>query len=194
MNIKATPGPVKVTVTRGTPIVVMRRELYMLMYELAEQHRDEAIKVDGKNEVEEIKHSMICILFCYTCLEAFINTVGKDRLGRIWDRYRDSSTESKWMGVSNFLSSKKHGKPYSVFNKDKEPFKSFLRLEKIREDYLVHRQAKFDEIVQTKYGKTEGTINTLNVNTADWSCETVKRMVLKLVENMERAPEMKWVK
>jgi len=174
--------------------VVMRKELYMFMYELAKQHRDEATKVDGKNQVEEIKHSMISILFSYTCLEAFINTIGKDKLGSIWDRYKATSTESKWMGVSNSLSTKKYGKRYSVFNKSKEPFKSFLRLEKIREDYLVHRQAEFNEGGQTKYGNTEGTINTLNVDTASWSCETVKQMVVELVNNMDGAPEINWVR
>ncbi len=194
MNIKVTPAPAKVAVATHTPTIAMRRELYMLMYEVAQKHRDEAIKVDGKNQAEEIQHSMICILFCYTCLEAFINTVGKDKLGEIWGEIKKNSTESKWMTVSNFLSNKKHGKPYSVFNKSKEPFKSFLSLEKIREDYLVHRQAEFSEIVKTKYGNTEGTINMLNVNTADWACKTVKQMVIKLVENMDDAPEVKWVK
>lgn len=166
----------------------------MLMYDIAEQHRDQAIKVDGKNQGEEIKHSMICILFCYTCLEAFINTIGKDKLGSIWDKYREGSTESKWMGVSNFLSNKRHGKPSSVFKKSEEPFKSFLRLEKVREDYLVHRQAEFGEIVETKYGNTEGTVNTLNADTAKWACETAKQMVLELAENMDGAAEVKWVK
>ena len=186
--------PVKLTMTANIPTVVMRKELYTLMYELAKQHRDEAIKVDGKNQLEEIKHSMISILFSYTCLEAFINTVGKDKLGTIWDTYKGASTESKWIGVSNFLATKKHGKPYSVFNKKEQPFKSFLRLEKIREDYLVHRQAQFNEVVQTKYGNTEGTINTLNVDTASWSCETVKEMVIRLANNMDGAPETNWLR
>ena len=141
---------------------------------------------------------MICILFCYTCLEAFINTVGKDKLGEIWEekwgKKKRPETEGKWMGVSNRLSTKKHRKPHSVFNNSEEPFKSFLCLEKIREDYLVHRKAEFSEVFKTKYGNTEGTINILNANTADWACKTVKQMVLKLVENMDDPPEVKWVK
>ena len=198
MNIKVTPAPAKAAAATNTPTIAMRRELYMLMYEVAQEHRDKAIKVDGKNQAEEIKHSMICILFCYTCLEAFINTVGKDKLGQTWEekwgKNKESSTGDKWLGVSKLLARKKHGKPYSVFNKSKEPFKSFLCLQKIRHDYLVHRKAEFSKVVKTKYGNTEGTINKLNVNTANRACKTVNQMVLKLVENMDDALEVKWVK
>lgn len=198
MNIKVTPASAKAAAATNTPTIAMRRELYMLMYEVAQEHRDEAIKVDGINQAEEIKHSMTCILFCYTCLEAFINTVGKDKLGQTWEekwgKNKESSTGDKWLGVSKLLASKKHGKTYSVFNKSKEPFTSFLCLQEIRHDYLVHRKAEFSKVVKTKYGNTEGTIDKLNVNTANRACETVKQMVLKLVENMDDAPEVKWVK
>ena len=198
MNMKMTPGPAEAKTATHGPTVAMRRELHILMYEVAEKHRDEAIEVDGKNEAEEIKHSMICVLFCYTCLEAFINTIGKDKLGEEWEekwgKYRRSPTEGKWMGVSQSLSRKKHGKPSPVFSKSGEPFKSFLRLERIREEDLVHRKAEFSEVVRTKYGNTEGTINTLNANTADWACRTVKRMVLALVENMDDPADVEWIK
>ena len=50
MNIKVTPAPAKVTVATHTPTIAMRKELYMLMYDVAQKHRDEAIKVDGKNQ------------------------------------------------------------------------------------------------------------------------------------------------
>lgn len=198
MNIKVTPEPAKATVVANGVTIAMRKELYILMYQIAREHRDEAMKVDGKDQNEEIKHSMICILFCYTCLEAFINTIGKDKLGQTWeDRWgenKESSTGDKWLGVSKLLASKKHGKQYSVFNKSKEPFKSFLCLQEIRHDYLVHRKAEFSEVVKTKYGNTEGTINKLNFDTANKGCKTVEQMVLKLGENMDDAPEVKWVK
>jgi hypothetical protein len=197
MNIKVTPAPAEARAATHGPVIAMRRELYVLMYEVAREHRDEAMKVDGKNQAEEIQHSMICILFCYTCLEAFINTVGKDKLGQVWEgkwgKYKESSADDKWLGVSKELAGKKHGKSGSVFNKSKEPFKSFLCLKRIRED-LVHKKAEFSEVVETKYGNTEGTINTLNANTADRACKTVKQMVLKLVANMDNTPEVKWVK
>src|SRR4030043_654648 len=112
MNTRVTPPPAEARAATHAPTIAMRRELYMSMYEVAREHRDEATKVDGKDQAEEIKHSMIRILFCYTCLEAFINTVGKDKLGRIWDekwgRNKKSSPDDKWLGLSQLLSSRKH--------------------------------------------------------------------------------------
>ena len=198
MDIKVTPEPAEVAIVAHESKIAMRKELYILMYQIAQEQRDEAMRADGKNQDEEIKHSMICILFCYTCLEAFINTIGKDKLGQTWEEKwgenKESSSGDKWLGVSKLLASKKQGKPYSVFNRGKEPFKSFLCLQEIRHDYLVHKKAEFSEVVKTKYGNTEGTINKLNSDTANKACKTVKQMVLKLVENMDNGPEMKWVK
>jgi len=198
MDIRVIPEPTKLAVVVHTPTIAMRKELYILMYQISREHRDEAMKVDGKNKNEEIKHSMICILFCYTCLEAFINTIGKDKLGNTWEERwgenKESSTSDKWLGVSKLLASKKYAKQYSVFNKRKEPFKSFLCLQKIRHYYLVHWKAEFSEVVKTKYGNTDGTINKLNYNTANKACNTVKEMVLELVKNMDDAPEVNWLK
>ena len=188
------PRTEKMAIVAHTPIIKMRKELYMLMYEVAKHHRDEANEADRKNQTEEIKNSMICILFCYTCLEAFINTLGKDMLGDTWvTTNKKNSTEGKWKDVSRILSTKKYGRPFSVFNKRKEPFKSFLDLEIIREDSLVHRKAEFNEVVKTKYGNTEGTINTLNSEKANWACQTVKKMVTELAQNIEGAPSVAWV-
>ena len=195
LDVRITPLPAKLVLKPYPPMVKMRKELYILMYDIAKTHRDEAIKMDGNNQNEEIKHSMICILFCYTCLEAFINTIGKDNFGKNWDTLEKSgTTERKWKAVSNELSTVKHGKPYSIFNKDKEPFKSFLKLEKIREDDLVHRKAYFSETVKTKYGNTEGMINVINAQTAIWACETVHSMVAELTANVDNPPSIEWAK
>jgi len=177
-NVQAGNGGVGIN---GTMVVRTRAELFMYMYEIAKEHRDLAKQVAGKNIYKnmkaEIKESMISILFSYTCLEAYINTVGKDRLGSDWQNYEGRSTEAKWIGVSNALVTEKLGKPHSIFNKSSVPFKAFLKLEKMRNDYLVHRKAEFGNVVQTKYGRTEGTINVFNCDKADWACKTVKDMV-----------------
>lgn len=176
----------------ATVAVKTRTELFMYMYEIAKEHRDLAKQVAGKDIHKdmkaEIKESMISILFSYTCLEAYINTVGKDRLGSDWQKYEGSSTEAKWNGVSNALVTKKLGNSYSIFNKRKEPFKSFLELEKIRNDYLVHRKPEFGDVVETKYGRTEGTINVFNCDKAEWACKTVKDMVTKLNISIDNPP------
>ena len=168
------------------------------MFEVAKEHQELAAQAAGQNQDKEIKESMISILFCYTCLEAFINTIGKDKLGTDWIPYeRDkASTEGKWMGVSNKLAEKKFGKKQSIFSNKKEPFKSFLELEIIREQLLVHRKANFYDVVRTKYGNTEGTINTLNYEKAKWACNIVKEMVnilVSVIDSKVNAELAKWV-
>lgn len=186
------------SVATGQPVgVKARKEIYMTMYEISKEHAELAKQTAGmdihKNMNTEIKESMVSILFAYTCLEAYINTIGEDRLGSDWPRYKANPTESKWKGVSNALASKKSGRLNSVFNKRKEPFKSFLELEKIRENYLIHWKAEFGDVVQTKYGMTEGTVNVLNCDKADWACKTVRDMVSKLNESIDNPPSASWL-
>ncbi len=87
-----------------------------------------AKQVAGKNLNTELKESMISILFSYACLEAYINMVGKDKLGSGWSKFgvRCITLESKWRGISKKLVTVKLGKQHSVFKRDEEPFKSFL--------------------------------------------------------------------
>lgn len=194
MNVQIHLEPMKLQLEGAVAELKMRKELYMLMYDVAKKHRDEANSLNGKNQNEEIESSMVSILFCYTCLEAFINTIGKDKLkSEEWAKYEDASTEGKWMGISNKLASKKYETKSSIFSNNKEPFKSFLELEIIREQFLVHRKANFDDIVKTKYGNTEGTVNTLNNEKADWACLTVQNMVKTLADNINDAPSITWV-
>ena len=80
-----------------------------------------------------------------------------------------------------------------MFNKGKALFKSFLELEKIREDYLIHRKALFDDVVRTKYGMTEGTVNVFNCDKANWACKTVRDMVSKLNESIDNPPSASWL-
>ena len=63
MSIKIIPEPAKAVAATDTPTIAMRRELHILMYEVAKEHRDEAIKVTGKDQAEEIK-SYFSLLGC----------------------------------------------------------------------------------------------------------------------------------
>jgi hypothetical protein len=182
----------------GTPIIKMRTALYMYMYEIAIEHKELAKIVSNENIINmktEIKEAMISILFSYTCLEAFINIIGKDYLKSKWEEIEKTktTTQRKWMYVSDSLSEAKNGRKHSIFNIKKEPFKSFSKLEKIREDYIVHRKGNYQEIMQTKYGNTEGTINIVNCQTAEWACKTVKDMVKTLCENIDNPPPIDWL-
>ena len=174
-------------------IALLRTELYLLMYEVAKEHRDLAKKADGKDRNLEIKESMVSILFSYTCLEAYINAIGKDRLVGEWPKYERNPIEAKWKGVSFKLATKKHGKPWSVFNDEKDPFKSFLELKKIREDYLVHWKANFGMGGKTKYGNGAEAISTLNCEKAQWACNIVKEMVIKLNDNIDSPLPLAWL-
>lgn len=182
----------------ATVAVKTRTELFMYMYEIAKEHRDRAKQVAGKDIYKdmkaEIEESMISILFSYTCLEAYVNTVGKDRRSiSNWQKCKGSSTKAKWIVVSEALASKKAGKLTSIFCETKEPFKSFLKLKKIRNKYLVHMKPKFGDVVETKYGRTEGTINMFNCDKAEWACKTVKDMVTKLNISIDNPPSATWL-
>jgi hypothetical protein len=167
-------------VIKENVVVVLRKELYILMYNIAKRHRDLAEALDGKDEEREIEESMISILFSYTCLEAYINAVGRDRLGAEWQGFKKSSTEAKWKGVSNRIAEKKYGKKHSVFSDRKEPLKSFKDLEQIRNEMVVHWKAKGGAIVANKYRSGGTAINTFNCDKAKWACKTVSVMVHKL--------------
>jgi hypothetical protein len=163
------------------------------MYEIAKHHRNLAKERDRKDMRAEVEESMISILFSYTCLEAYINTVGRDNLGPEWPRYEKGPRESKLRGVANALATRKAGKRSSPFNKNKEPLRSFRELQKIRDELIVHRKAEFMDIANTKYGRTEGTINTFNCDKAQWSCTVVKEMVRRLNENIDKPPLDDWL-
>jgi len=179
--------------------VRIRTLLYIRMYEIAVEHKDLAKQIASNNiehMIDEIKESMISILFSYTCLENYINTIGIDLLQPSeWNQYKGEHVGiiRKWKGISKILANKKWGKPHIVFSDDTEPFKSFLELKDIREKSLVHRQAEFSNIVETRYGITDGTIMVLNCDKAEWACDVVKNMIKKLCENIVNPPTTKWL-
>lgn len=192
-NIRVEPKTANLLLQTYAPSVKIRKALFMLMYKVAKEHRDNAQRLAGKDENAEIQESMISILFCYTCLEAYINTMGKDRLGWDKDKLKGAYTKNKWLYISKELATKKFCREQSVFDEDKEPFKSFIELENIRHEYLVHWKADFADFVPTKYGNTEGTINVLNYEKAEWACKTVKEMVNQLNKNIDNPPSIEWV-
>ncbi|MFC1972514.1 hypothetical protein ACFLVE_03820 [Chloroflexota bacterium] len=159
--------------------ITLRTALYTRMYEIAEEHRDMAKSVAGTDRKAEIKESMIAILFAYTYLEAYINTIGNDRLSQDWSvKNKRMPLDKKWINVSTELAG------HSIYESDKEPFKSFLELKTLREENLVHWKAQANEPVPTKYGLEDIMVAKFNFEKAKWACETVKQMVSKLSENM----------
>jgi hypothetical protein len=164
----------------ATVMTTVRAAIFSRLYDIAKEHRDIAKNIEGKDRKTETKEAMISILFAYTTLEAYINAVGTDNLGNEWSQNNmlQDSLESKWLNVSKSVATKKLGKQFSVFNKKREPFKSFLRLKTIREENLIHWKAEASEPIITKYNVLEDqTIAVFNATIANWACDTVKQMV-----------------
>ena len=154
------------------------------MFRIAREHAERAKAVSGKEVLQEAQEAMISILFSYTCLEAYINTVGIDHLGEDWRQFEDgkrrhSSTKTKWKDIPDILLEKKLGKGGRVFDDGEEPFKSFLELQKIR-DGLVHLEQDFELPTETKYGNSDPVLNILTGEKAMWALEIVPAMVYKL--------------
>jgi hypothetical protein len=138
---------------------------------------------------------MISVLFAFTCLDAYINSVGKDNLEPDWQNYEKASPEGKWKGVTSAYAEKVLGRRRAIFNKSKEPFKSFLELGQLRID-LVHWRPEFRPLEKTKYGtgeaKGEATINRINCEKAEWACGIVEEMIKKLLLSLSK-PIPRWL-
>ena len=180
--LKATPLAVKAGVI--SPKVRARTDLARRMYEIAEEHKDLAKQVTGRNlNIDmpiEIKESMISIVFAYTCLEAYINTIGRDQLDWSSEKLKKESIAKKWKDIAKGLAEKRTGDEKDIFNEDEEPFNSFRKLKKLREELIIHYKAEFNDIEDTKYGRTEGLINSLCSEKAEWACSVVQAMITKL--------------
>ena len=169
---------------------VLRKARFVLLHDIAIKHRDDALQVDGKNMREEIEHSMISMLFAYTCLEAFINAIAADRTDLSFGK--KTGIESKLVSVSEHLATRKHGRRLSPFNKSSQLLESLRALTRSRID-LVHWDAQFADVVTTKYGNTERTIETFNASQAASACRTVKDIIITVVGNMDDPPEVNWL-
>jgi len=151
---------VESTTSFGKVTLRMRPNLFRNMFEIAKEHRDNAVKIGGKNHKAELKESMISIVFSCMCLEAYINKIGGDTLGTGWLKTK-ASLESKWRRILRELATNKAGVKTSPFNGKKEPYKSFKELIDTRNNIIVHHKAEVMDIVKTKYGNMDGLINML---------------------------------
>ena len=162
-------------------IVRARRELSRDMYDIANEHRHLAHCVTGrdieKDMTREIRESMISIVFAHTCLEAYINTMGKEKIRNIFNY--NWKPLKKWNEVARALAKQEPEEYMDVFKDEEEPFRSFVELVRVR-GKLVHFKAALREPMRTKYGRTEGTINWVNSTKAERACGIVKMMIKKL--------------
>ena len=172
----------------------MRTNLAQRMYEIANEHRELAKKVTGRNATKdmpiEIRESMISIVFAYTCLQAYINVIGKDNLSSSWESYEDASIVSKWKGVTNWIMKRRFGKIRDIYGK--KLLVAFEKLGQLRHD-MVHWNAEFLDVMETKYGRTEGIIKSISSEKAEWACD-IMQMMIHSFHNGTGIPRPVWFK
>ncbi|WP_156171837.1 hypothetical protein [Dehalococcoides sp. UCH007] len=186
------PDGISSTLEFGMPKILSRHNVHVLMFEIAKKHRNNALGVKDKSFNLEIKDSMIAILFCFTCLEAYINLLGNDfNLDTNWDKKSYTSIEKKLLEVSKAITSVKKIK--TEIEEDSELFNSFKKLKYIREKYIVHKKPKYREVIKSSYGNTDEIITVINAQNADWACHLVQRIVLSLDCCIEKREYIDWV-
>jgi len=187
--VKTVPIASKVEVSSKLEMK-MRANLCQYMYEIAKKHSELAKRIAGKDRSAEVKESLISVVFAYTCLEAYINSLGRDKLAWTSEKLKATNLESKWQHIPDILAEKAKGRIFSVYNKRNEPFKSFLKLKSLREDF-IHWKAEFGDVQETKYGRMDGTINQINSEVAEWASNVVIAMIKKLHEIIGEPPS--WI-
>ncbi|MCK4789844.1 MAG: hypothetical protein KAV87_39255 [Desulfobacteraceae bacterium] len=121
-------------------------------------------------------------ILCATTAEAHINLIAKGRLkGKFRDNFEKISIEGKWLFLPKIL-----GK--TTFNQGSEPFQSFGKLIKYRNE-LVHyngRKESWESFEQSmpKFLDKLG----LSLRKARKSIRTVREMILKLSKMIDEEP------
>ncbi len=129
-----------------------------------------------------LQNVAITHIFCATALEAHINGIAKGRLtGKFKEIFEKISLEGKWLFLPKIL-----GK--MSFDQGSEPFQSFLRLIKYRNE-LIHYKGRKDEWEGFEYGEPKFFEKLgLSLTVAKNSLKTVREMILELSKNMKIDP------
>jgi hypothetical protein len=180
-DIVVTPEPAYLHLKTETPSVKTRTNLEAYMYDIAKEHKElakEAMGADINTDMPlEIKESMISIFFTCACLETYINKIGRDSLNMdTAELGKRISPVEKWKNFSKELAHK------DVFADNEEPLSSLKDLTIVRNNIIAHNKAEFHEVEATRYGVTDGMINSLNAEKADDAFNIIKKMIDKLHE------------
>lgn len=162
---------------------------------------DKAPKMEDKigHQLNEMQNSMMCFLFCVTCLEAYINTYGGDKILNLlekkrgdtskllWEKLERLRLEDKWFTVPKLLLEK-------TFELKEEPYKSLKWLVDKR-NFIVHYKAKFREPKVDRLGNTGADIvfTEYTLETAEKAFQLVKN-IIKTLHNFDNSKAPDWVK
>lgn len=148
------------------------------MYELAKEmlsrtreHFSQAVIGVGL----QMRYASLAVVCAFTSLESYINGYGPERLNlEVWRECRRLRPGTKWMVVPQLATGQ-------TFNKETEPFQSFIWLRNLR-NYVLH----FREGTYTMTGYAGGAhpdclsfepYSKLNDQSAERACTTVIAMI-----------------
>jgi len=126
------------------------------------------------DEFSEFKHSLVSILLAFISLEAFINLIGSENVpSTVWSTVEKLSTYRKCILIPQLVSGK-------TFDLNAEPYKSFRRLNKLRND-MIHYKVRWEPCEREKMN---AKLYSLDSKDAEDSIETVKKMEIELLKLM----------
>jgi len=184
--------------------------LYNELYGIALWLRDESAHWRERNEsVPECRCALACVMHCFLALEAYINTYGAwyarfpkspisvATLGRL----QSLPPDAKWLLFPLLFTGR------SVFEPGQEPFQSFAKLKRMRDNLIVHHKptVKEESVGHTVSADGRWTMAVRGVEVAAtaisgwqdprcdadasrWACDLVRVMVKRLVESAGEVP------
>lgn len=184
--------------------------LYNELYGIALWLRDESVHWQERNEsVPSCRCALACLVHCFLALEAYINTYAawyarfpKSPISvAVLGRLEGLPPDVKWLLFPVLFTGR------SVFDPGQEPFQSFMKLKRMRDNFIVHHKPK---VKRESVGHTvdadgrwivgvrgielgETAISACqdppcDAEAARWACDLVRAMVKRLVESADEVP------
>ena len=190
--------------------IVTRYEVSIFAYNFAKKSLEECRKfrrlcdnaqiMEDKigHQLNEMQNSMVCFIFCVTCLEAYINTYGGDRISNLlqekrndasellWEKLERLRLEDKWFTVPELLLKK-------TFELEKEPYKSLKWLVDKR-NFIVHHKAKFRKPIADRLGNRGADIvfTEYTLENAERAFQLIKD-IIKTLHNFDNSKAPDWL-
>ena len=151
------------------------------MYQLAKEMLSRSRKHFAQAAIAvglQMRYAALAVVCAFTSLESYINGYGAERLNpEVWRECRRLRPATKWILVPQLATGQ-------TFNKETEPFQSFIWLRNLR-NYVLH----FREGTYTMTGFVGGAhpaystfepYSRLNIESAERACSTVMAMISAL--------------
>ncbi len=129
-----------------------------------------------------LQNIAITHILCATATEAYINGIAKERLqGKFKDIFDKIPLEGKWLFLPKILEKQS-------FDQGSEPFQSFSRLIKFRNE-LIHYKGRKEEWEGFEYGEPNFLEKLgLSLTEAKTSLTTVEKMIVEFSKIIKKEP------